>query len=99
MNMAGEKVLVRILTGSYIMYEGELIEGQEFFKHLYSCLAIPIVIKNIMISFNQFNFQTCEIISPFQEKLKLLILFAMKKVSNNNQLIRIKELNLLYQSL
>ena len=81
------------------MPEPEVAYQEFLFGDLYVCLAVPIVIKNIVITFYKMDNQIRKVVAPFTEHIKLFIFAAMEKVTDDNEFAGLKVLNLVEQAL
>jgi len=70
---------------------------QVLFMNFDACLFVPVLFQDVMIAFDQVYMDIGKVIPPAPEKGQLVILPAVKKVSYDEQLPRLKILYLRQQ--
>lgn len=62
--------------------------------HTHPGTLVPVIIQDIMISFDQFHFQRRKIFTPFDKKIEFFIGRTVGKVTHNDQPVHFVEVEL-----
>lgn len=95
--MTGETIVIATAFFGDVMNEAERSEVQFAGVNGNAGLRIPVIVENVMIAFDKPDGQVGKILSPSPEKRQLQVLAAVKKIANDQQLLRLKILDLRQQ--
>ena len=79
------------------MYEAKRSDLQLSRVNGDTCLCVPILVQNVVVAFDEPDSQVGKVLSPPAEERQLLVLAAMKKIPYDEQLPRLKILDLCQQ--